>query len=266
MTATSPGAGTSPTWRQLSGPASVLLIVGAAAWVGVVAVARGMGSMPGTMGLSFAAFTAVWAMMMTAMMLPTVTPFAALYTRTMTDRRGRRITGLAAGYLLVWTAAAVPAYALAWLVEKVVDAGSVSPAVLAASILAIAGVYQLTPIKARCQARCRSPLALLFSYADYRGGFRDLRVGVAHGGYCLGCCWGLMAVLVAVGLMNLLAMVVLAGVVLTEKTTRWGPRVTRAVGVLALVLAVAVLARPSLASGLAPMTNSPTMSDQPMNP
>jgi predicted metal-binding membrane protein len=117
-------------------------------------------------------------------------------------------------------------------------------------IFATCGVYQLTPIKDRCLARCRSPLGFILKYGSYRGRLRDLRVGMNHGGFCLACCWALMAVLVAVGVMNLAAMVVLAGVVLAEKTWAWGPRLSRVVGVVALVLAVVVVFRPSLAAGL----------------
>lgn len=266
MTATRPGADAAPDWRRLSGPASILLIVAAVAWVGVVTVSRGMSGMPGTMGLSFVAFAAVWALMMTAMMLPTVAPFAALYTRTLTDHRTRRVIELAAGYLLVWTSAAVPAYALAWVAEDLVSTRPTAATAVAVVVFAAAGVYELTPIKDRCLARCRSPLGFLLSYGNYQGRFRDLRVGISHGAFCLACCWALMAVLVAVGLMNLLAMIVLAAVVLVEKTAAWGPHLTRAIGIVALALAVAVAVRPSLAAGLSPAPAGPDagMTDQPM--
>jgi predicted metal-binding membrane protein len=231
-------------------PTSVLLVVAAGAWVVVVAVARGMGVMPGTMGLSFGGFVVVWALMMTAMMLPTIAPFAALYTRTLTDHRGRRIAELAGGYLLVWTLAAVPAYTLTWVVGELVGTRPAAAQFMAVAIFAVCGIYQLTPIKDRCLARCRSPLGFIFKYGSYRGRLRDLRVGVSHGGFCLACCWALMAVLVAVGLMNLAAMVVLAAVVLAEKTWTWGARLSRVVGVVALAFAIAVVFRPFLAAGL----------------
>jgi predicted metal-binding membrane protein len=87
-------------------PVSLLLVAVAAAWVGLVVVARNMGSMPGTMDLGPASFAAVWVLMMTAMMLPSVAPFAALYTRTFGDNRTVRLVAFASGYLLVWSAAA----------------------------------------------------------------------------------------------------------------------------------------------------------------
>ncbi len=259
--------GTAPTLRQLTLPTSLLLVLGAGAWVGVVAVSRGMGAMPGTMGLTFAAFVVVWALMMTAMMLPTIAPFAALYTRTLTDHRARRITELACGYLAVWALAAMPAFSLAWVGDQLVGSRPTAAKILAAGIFATCGIYQLTPVKDRCLARCRSPLGFILKYGSYRGRLRDLRVGMSHGAFCLACCWALMAVLIAVGLMNLLAMVVLAAVVLTEKTWTWGARLSRAVGVLALVLAVALIFRPSLAAGLyqAPSMSGGGMTDTRMD-
>ncbi len=263
---TAVGSGTAPTFRQLTLPASVLLLVGAGAWVAVVAISRGMGEMPGTMGLAFGAFVGVWALMMTAMMLPTVAPFAALYTRTLTDDRARRTTELATGYLIVWTLAAVPAFALAWLADELVGSRPTAARVLAVTIFAACGIYQLTPLKDRCLARCRSPLGFVMKYGSYQGRLRDMRVGINHGAFCLACCWSLMAVLIAVGLMNVAAMVVLAAVVLVEKTWRWGRQFSRAVGVAALVLAVAVVFWPSLAAGLEPGPQMPGggMVDAPM--
>ena len=104
-----------PSLRQLTPPASLLLVAAAGAWVGVVLVARHMGSMPGTMGLGAGSFVAVWALMMAAMMLPSVAPFASLYSRSFTGDRGSRLGAFASGYLIVWTLAALPAYGLAWL-------------------------------------------------------------------------------------------------------------------------------------------------------
>ena len=257
---------TAPTLRQLTLPSSFLLVAAGGAWVAVVALGRGMRGMTGTMGLSFGGFVVVWALMMVAMMLPTVAPFAALYTRTVTGHRVRRIGALAGGYLLVWTLAAVPAYALSWLAGELAGSRPTAARVAAVGVFAACGVYQLTPIKERCLARCRSPLGFLFAYSGRPGRFRDLRVGVSHGGFCLACCWALMVVLIAVGLMNPLAMVVLSAVVLAEKTWRWGRPLSLAVGVLALALAVGVGFRPGLAPGLyrAPDMGAGQMTQQPV--
>jgi len=102
------------------------------------------------------------------------------------------------------------------------------------------------------QERCRVVLAFHVERGEaaLRGRTRDLRVGVSHGAFCLACCWALMALLVAFGLMNVIVMVALAGAVLVEKTWLWGPRFSRALGVAALVLAIAVVFEPGLAPGL----------------
>lgn len=239
-----------PPLRELILPASYLLIVAAGAWLALFAIARGMAAMPGTMGLSFGAFAGVWSLMMTAMMLPTMAPFAALYARMLTGHRPRRIAELAGGYLLVWTFCAAPAYALAWLAGELVGNRPGAARVMAVVIFAACGVYQLTPVKARCLAKCRSPLGIVLKYGSYRGRLKHLRAGLDHGAFCLACCWALMAILVAVGLMNLVAMVVLATVILAEKTWRGGPWLSRVLGVVALVLALAVVFRPALAAGL----------------
>ena len=133
-----------PSLRQLTPPASLLLVAAAGAWVGVVLVARHMGSMPGTMGLGAGSFAAVWALMMAAMMLPSVAPFASLYSRSFTGDRGSRLGAFASGYLIVWTLAALPAYGLAWLASRLAGGHPTAATVLAVAIFAACGTYQLT--------------------------------------------------------------------------------------------------------------------------
>jgi len=154
------------------------------------------------------------------------------------------------GYLAVWAVAGLPAYGLAWLTGWLTGRHPGAAHVLAVAVFAACGVYQLSRLKDRCLAHCRSPLALLLHYGSYRGRSRDLRAGAHNGGYCLGCCWGLMVILIAVGVMNIAAMVGLAAVVLIEKAWRWGPAAGRLAGTAALALAVAVIWFPWLAPGL----------------
>ncbi len=237
-------------WRDLTPSASSLFVVAAVAWIGVVALARDMDPMSGTMGYGFFAFAAVWALMMVAMMLPSVAPFAALYTRSFTNRRGRRMVAFVGGYVVVWSAAAVPAFALGWAADRLVSDHPLGAHALAVAIFAVCGIYQLTPLKDRCLARCRSPLGFMVKYGNGRGPVHDLEVGLRHGAFCLACCWALMLVLVAFGLMNMGALVALAAVVLAEKQWRWGARFGRVVGIVALVLAALVVVWPGLAPGL----------------
>jgi len=250
---------TTPSLRHITPSASLLLVVAAGAWIGVVVVARHMAPMPGTMGLGVGSFVAVWVLMMAAMMLPSVTPFASLYTRTFAEHRGVRLAAFATGYLVIWGLAAVPAYWLAWASDRLAGAHASAATALAVVIFAACGIYQLTPVKNRCLARCRSPLGLVLKFGSYKGPTRDLRVGLYHGAFCLACCWALMALLVAFGLMNLLAMVVLAAVVLVEKTFARGQGFSRALGVAALVLAVIVIFQPRLAPGLHPLVHTGEM-------
>jgi predicted metal-binding membrane protein len=228
----------------------LLLIAAAGAWAATVVLARGMAGMTGTMGFGLAVFVPVWTLMMAAMMLPSVTPTASLYARTMQSNRTTRIALLVLGYLGVWAAAGVPAYGLAWLAGWLTGKHPGAAHVLGVAVFAACGVYQLSPLKDRCLAHCRSPLALLLHYGSYRGRSRDLRAGAHHGAYCLGCCWGLMVILIAVGVMNIVAMIGLAAVVLVEKAWRWGAPAGRVAGVAALALAVAIIWLPWLAPGL----------------
>jgi predicted metal-binding membrane protein len=227
-----------------------LLILAAGAWAATIALTREMAGMTGTMGLGLALFVPVWTLMMAAMMLPSVTPTASLYAKTFRDNRAVRTTGLVVGYLAVWAAAGVPAYGLArlagWLTGKHPSAAHI----MAVAVFAVCGLYQLTGLKDRCLTHCRSPLGLLLHYGSYQGRSRDLRVGVRHGAYCLGCCWGLMVILIAVGVMNVVAMIGLAALVLAEKAWRWGPAAGRLAGTAVLALAVATIWLPWLAPGL----------------
>jgi predicted metal-binding membrane protein len=240
--------------RPRPGPATrevaFLLILAAGAWAATLVLARRMAGMTGTMGLALAAFLPVWTLMMAAMMLPSVTPTASLYAKTVQQNRTVRIAGLVAGYLAVWAAAGLPAYGLAWLTGWLSGSHPSTAHVMAVAVFAVCGIYQLSSLKDRCLAHCRSPLGLLLHYGSYRGRLRDLRVGAHHGGYCLGCCWGLMVILIAVGVMNVAAMVGLAALVLIEKVWTRGRVVGRLAGVAALGLAVATIWLPWLAPGL----------------
>jgi predicted metal-binding membrane protein len=236
--------------RRGAHPAVLLLVAAAAAWVWAVARWGGMRAMPGTMGLGLPAFLAVWTLMMAAMMLPATAPVAGLYARTITVRRAPRMVVFTVAYLLVWAAAGLPAYALAAGLGRAASLPATAGAAVASAVFAVGGVYQLTPLKDRCLARCRSPIGLMLRYGSYRGTSRDLRAGAHHGAFCLGCCWSLMLVLAAFGLMNLWAMVVLAAVITAEKLAPAGRLVARAVGLASIALAVAVVWFPALAPGL----------------
>lgn len=244
--APSPGATRSP------GLVAALFGVAAVVWALAAVHARGMGAMVGTMRLELPAFAGMWALMMTAMMLPSVAPVALRYARMVVRPKRVRIAAFVAGYVGVWAASALPAYGLMALGDQAESAGPPFATAAASAILAACGAYQLTPLKDRCLTVCRSPLGWLLRYAGWHGRLRDLRAGAHHGGYCLACCWALMALMAVFGAMSLVAMVALMGIVAIENLAPAGERVARGCGVVALGLAVAVWWLPGLAPGLHP--------------
>ena len=121
---------------------------------------------------------------------------------------------------------------------------------LGVAIFTAAGVYQLTAWKDWCLRRCRSPIGALMYYLGFKGRSRDLRVGLHHGTTCAGCCWGLMIVLIAVGVMNVSVMAALAVVIFTEKLWRYGKPFGQAVGVALVAFGVLAIWFPWLLPGL----------------
>lgn len=125
-------------------------------------------------------------------------------------------------------------------VEMGLEQGLYSPRVAASVTFALAGVYQLTPLREVCLAKCRSPMTVLSVATAGPAAFRDLRAGALHGAWCLACCWALMAVLALVGQMNVAAMVLLALFIFVEKTTRYGVPAGRVAGLAMLAASVTV--------------------------
>ncbi len=227
----------------------MLLVAAAGAWLATIAIATDMDVMPGTMGLGWLAFLGAWTLMMAAMMLPSITPLASLYVRTMRGHAARRTVLLSAGYLAVWAAIGLVAFVVAAGADRLAThAPGWAQAVAIVSCVAC-GVYQLTPAKERCLRHCRSPLGHLLRYSSMRGPLVDVRVGIDHAAWCLACCWSLMVLLVTFGVMNLYAMVVLAAVIVIEKVLVPGRWFSVVVGLAALGLGIAVWIDPSLAAG-----------------
>lgn len=238
-------------WR-LTPQAAVLLIAAAIAWVAIVAWSQLGGAMAGNMGLALPAFLVAWTVMMAAMMLPSVAPVASLYSRSISEHRARRLTLFTGGYLAVWSSAGVLAFALgAFIAGRAAMVPAIATVAGVGAYLAC-GIYQLSPLKYRCLKHCRSPLSLFLRYSSYEGFLRDFRVGAHHGAYCLGCCWALMVVLLALGAMSAVPMLILAVVVITEKLWSRGETFARLVGVASLALAVATIWFPGLAPGFLP--------------
>ena len=235
----------------------VMLGVAALAWAGVIAYARHMGNGVGTMGMSLLVFMGMWSLMTTAMMLPAVAPVASLYLRTIVSDRPRRLALFVGGYLVIWAAAGIPAYLALRFVDDRVDDSTATMRTIAVVLLVAAGVYQLTPLKAMCLRHCRSPLAQLLHYGNIKGPGKELKVALHHAGFCLGCCWALMALFLAFGVMNLWAMLGLALIVFSEKLLPHGETIGRLVGAAFVVLALLVATSHRVADAIVPSSPAP---------
>jgi len=232
---------------------SVLVLIVIASWTWIVLMARDMyGTMLGASAwmmtahwdlVHLALLWAMWVVMMTAMMLPSAAPLILLYAGALHARGERQascnIYTIAGGYVVVWGVFSAAATVLqrvlasALVLTPMMEPGTPT---LAAVVLAIAGAYQLTPLKRACLGVCRSPLSYLLQH--WRAGtLGALRLGVDHGVYCLGCCWALMLLLFAAGVMNLVVIVALMLWVLAEKFLPFGEKTTRASGIVLLALA-----------------------------
>ena len=243
---------------RISPAAAALVLAAAGAAVGTVLLARGMEVGPGTMGMGLVPFLAVWTLMMAAMMLASVSPVAGLYLRRLSAEprggvRALRTAALVGGYLLAWAAFGLVGYLLARAGGWLVDEHPGQAPYVGAAALAVAGLYQLTPVKELCLRHCRSPIGLFLKYSALRGRTRDLQVGLRHGSYCVGCCWGLMVVLVVMGVMNVGWMVLVAVAIAIEKLWRHGRRFAMATGIALIALALVVPSHPDLVPGLHPV-------------
>ena len=166
----------------------------------------------------------MWVVMMVAMMVPTASPMIVTFA-TVNRRRAAPGTPpvptavFLAGYLAVWSAFSLLAAGAQWGLQR---AALLAPTTLEAAprvggvLLLAAGVYQFTPLKRVCLARCQSPVG--FVLTEWREGPRGAFImGLRHGAFCVGCCWALMALLFVAGVMNLLWVAALAALVLAEK-------------------------------------------------
>lgn len=235
-------------------PAVVLLVLSPlVSWMWIVIMARDMyGPMTGASAWMMTPrwdashlllLWAMWAVMMVGMMLPSASPVLLLYgalargsSQPLSDRC---IYAFAAGYLVVWAVFSVAATALqralaaALVVTPMMEIAS---PLIGATLLFLAGVYQLTPLKLACLRTCQSPLGFLMS--RWRAGLSGaFRMGLQHGAYCVGCCWALMLLLFVGGVMNLSVIAALTAFIAFEKLAPFGASGARISGVLLIAAA-----------------------------
>ena len=251
-----------PSRRDRAVITSCIVLITALAWAYLVHLNRRMAS-PGEGDALMAAMGMVmdepwgagdlvltfmmWAVMMVGMMAVPALPMLLLFAGMHSQRPERDVVpavpSFGLGYLVVWLAFSAVATAAQWALHEralLSSTMATSSTVVAGAILVAAGAYQLTPLKAGCLVRCRSPLGFLMSnWRDGSGG--AFRMGFRHGIFCLGCCWALMTVLFVVGVMNLAWVGVLTLFILAEKLGPAGARISRAGGAILILLGVAVV-------------------------
>jgi predicted metal-binding membrane protein len=244
-----------------------LLALAALAWALVVWQAlamRASSAMSGsmgtpsslTMGMGAALFLAIWVAMMVAMMFPASAPMVLMFGAIAAGKRSRGQAYVptwifVSGYLLAWTLAGIVAYLVASGLDALAsrsmllmdNAGRIGGALLVA-----AGMYQLSPLKKVCLAKCRTPTQFLMT--SWRDGYSGaLRMGIQHGAFCLGCCWLLFVILFPLGMMNIAALALLTALIFAEKVLPMGRLVSVIAGNALIIYGVLVVAQPALLPG-----------------
>lgn len=199
--------------------------------------------------MSVTGFLIAWLAMMVAMMFPAVTPVVKLYARASEQHRVAPTPYFVLGYLAVWTLFGVPAY-FAWRALEVPLAdGAAWARRVAGGSLIVAGVWQLAPLKEICLRHCRSPMSFFLRYGGRIGRpLGAVRMGASHGLFCVGCCWAMFAVLVAIGTMNITWMLILTVLIVVEKSSRHGKLAASLAGVGFLCLGAVVMVAPGTMS------------------
>ena len=237
----------------------LLVVLAAIGWVVTDERMAGMDAGPGTDLGTFGFYVTAWVVMMAAMMFPSIWPMVVMQIRLGVGKRerGEQVAAgttalFVAGYLVTWTVTGLGFYAVLEL-GRSIDLDVLSwdrgGAYLAGGVILAAAVYQLTPLKDVCLRKCRSPMMfLLTAWRPGRAG--ALRMGIEHGGWCVGCCWALMAALFALGVMSVGWMVFIAALIAAEKLLPWRVLANRGIALLLVVLGLAVTIAPEDVPGL----------------
>jgi predicted metal-binding membrane protein len=201
----------------------------------------------------FGPLFAMWAVMMAAMMLPTLVPTLRAYEDLMVSANGTRAgwLGVLGGYFAIWVgfAAVIAAVQLALLFAGVIDMlGIARSPLIAGGLLFLVGAFQFTRAKELCHGVCHSPMMYFLGHwcTGFAGG---LRMGLALGAYCVGCCWGFMALGFAGGVMNLAWMGLATLFMVIEKLPQVGHHVTRPTGFVLMAAGIAVAGWPHFTGG-----------------
>ncbi len=186
--------------------------------------------------------TVMWFGMMAAMMAPTVWPWVRSFHRFAADEQSSVAATIrfASGYLLAWLAYSIVAASL----QRAFQSGAATDRAMGAlpfrmdvAVFLAAGFYQFAPLKRACLTHCRSPFGYFLTH--WRSGpAGELRMGLDHGLFCVGCCWALMATMLAVGVMNVWWMAALGVIALVEQVAPYGAALRRPIGVMLVAVAI----------------------------
>ena len=243
------GAGLAPAFaaaRSRLGLIALLFALAGIGWWSTVDRMQGMDEGPWTGLGTLGWFLGAWVVMMAAMMFPSVAPTVALYSRMTRERSALSPLLFVAGYLVTWGAAGLLVFAIAFGGDRI--AGDVlawdrAGRWVAGVTLLGAAVYELTPLKDVCLGKCRSPLGFLLG--SWRGGSAGaVQMGAKNGAWCVGCCWALMASLLALGVMSITWMLFVAGLIAAEKTVPWRRVATYGTAAILFAIGVLLLAAP----------------------
>jgi len=210
-----------------------------------------MPSMDGSMSMdnsmtSFLPLAGMWAVMMAAVMLPTMVPTLRSYEDLMVSADGTRIgwLGVLLGYSLIWVifSLVITAVQMGLLNLGVVDMmGSAKSMLVSAALLMLAGAFQFTHAKEVCHGVCHSPMSYFLGHwkTGLNGG---VRMGVSLGTYCIGCCWLFMVLGFAGGVMNFLWMGLATLMMVLEKLPQLGHFLVKPLGSILILSGLSVVA------------------------
>ncbi|HEY4032651.1 MAG TPA: DUF2182 domain-containing protein [Ktedonobacteraceae bacterium] len=205
----------------------------------------------GPMGMSLGTFLLFWTVMMVAMMFPALAPTVSMRFETLRQRTSNTMACFhllifLVGYLLIWTIFGLPVFFLSLISEYLVFHNPTLGIGLGIALLVAIGVYQMTPFEKHFLSCCNPSLGCHTEILSFDTMLSHLKTGLQHGIHCLGCCGGLMLVMVVVGLMNLPWMVLLTVLIFLEKTWQYGHHLSFFIGIGLLLFAMLAFIDPSL--------------------
>ena len=212
-----------------------------------------MGAMDMSAMTRFGPLFGMWAGMMAAMMLPTMVPTLRSYEDLMVSADGTRSgwVGVLLGYFVVWVAfaAVIAGVQLALLSMNFIDMMGIPKSIwLPAGLLIIVGIFQFTRVKEMCHGVCHSPMTYFLGH--WKTGFGGgVRMGLGLGAFCVGCCWGFMALGFVGGMMSLLWMGLATAFMVIEKLPQIGHYVTKPAGAVLILAGIGLAASPLFAGG-----------------